>query len=118
MKIETPQEVEVWYLIPAIRRGLTLEMLKLGIRKKDIAEILNLTKAAVSQYLKSKRASKIVFNDKIKKEIKQSASKLAKKESEIHSEIQRLLHFIEDGEFICNICRVHTGVKKNCRVCY
>jgi predicted transcriptional regulator len=118
MKIETPQEVEVWYLIPALRRGLMSEMLKAGVRKKDIASYLNVTKSAISQYLTNKRAGDVVFDRQIKKEIKRSAARLIKKESDIHAEIQRLLHFISENMFLCKVCRTRTGSEKNCRVCY
>jgi len=118
MKIETPQEVEVWYLIPALRRGLMSEMLRAGMRKKDVAELLNVTKSAVSQYFKNKRAHDVVFNEKIKKEIKASGVKLMTKKSDVHAEIQTLLHFISKEMFLCVVCRTHTGSKKNCRVCY
>ena len=118
MKIETPQEVEVWYLIPALRRGLMSEMLKAGLRKKDVAELLNVTKSAVSQYLTNKRASDLIFSKEIKKEIKLAAFRLIKKESDIHTEIQRLLHFISENMFLCKVCRTRTGSGKTCRVCY
>jgi predicted transcriptional regulator len=118
MKIETPQEVEVWYLIPALRRGLMSEMLKAGVRKKDVAGHLNVTKSAVSQYLTNKRAGDVVFDKEIKKEIKSSATRLIRKETDIHAEIQRLLHFISDKLFLCKVCRTRTGSGKTCRVCY
>ena len=44
-----PQEIEVWYLIPAIRAELAKELLKEGINQTKIASILNITNAAVSQ---------------------------------------------------------------------
>jgi len=42
------QEIETFYLIPAIRKSLVEYMIKKKIEKKKIAENLNLTKSAIS----------------------------------------------------------------------
>ena len=59
IKLLHPQEIEVLYILPAIRRELTIEMKKIGLEQKKIAEYLCVTEAAVSQYLNSKRASQL-----------------------------------------------------------
>ena len=58
----TPQELEVWYILPAIRRELTISLKEEGLKQRQVAEILGVTEAAVSQYIKSKRAKAIKFN--------------------------------------------------------
>ena len=50
-----PQEIEVWYIIPAVRRELAKSMVKIGLKQKQIAVTLGITEAAVSQYLKLDR---------------------------------------------------------------
>jgi predicted transcriptional regulator len=42
-------------LLPAIRREFSILLYKKGMKKKEIAEMLNITQSAVSQYLKMKR---------------------------------------------------------------
>ena len=55
-----PQEIEVWYLIPALRKELARIFIKdYGLAQKKAAELLGISGAAVSQYVKEKRAKEI-----------------------------------------------------------
>ncbi|MEK6820210.1 MAG: transcriptional regulator, partial [Nanoarchaeota archaeon] len=55
-----PQEIEVWYLIPAIRKELARILTKkYKLTFEKTGGILGISKAAVSQYLNKKRADKI-----------------------------------------------------------
>ena len=57
-----PQEIEVWYLIPALRREFTRIFIKdYGLTQKQTADILGITEAAISQYLRLKIANQIKF---------------------------------------------------------
>ena len=72
-----PQEIEVWYIIPAIRRELAKNMIeKHGLTQKEAAEKLGLTEAAVSRYVSGKRAYLEMPNGEIKNEIIKSVDKL------------------------------------------
>ena len=65
-----PQEIEVRYIIPAIRRELASLLIKEHYKtQKEAAKILGLTEAAISQYQHSKRAKEVVFSDSVKNEI-------------------------------------------------
>ncbi|HLC55710.1 MAG TPA: hypothetical protein VJJ23_00555, partial [Candidatus Nanoarchaeia archaeon] len=70
MKFDMPQEIEVWYIIPALRREFASILKEKGFPQKQIAEKLKLTESAVSQYLKLKRAKDLDFDSNIQKEIK------------------------------------------------
>ncbi|KUJ92400.1 MAG: hypothetical protein XD40_2412, partial [Archaeoglobus fulgidus] len=48
----------VKYVLPALRAKVALELIDRGYRVKDVADLLGLTQAAVSQYLKSKRGQR------------------------------------------------------------
>ena len=76
MQSQMPQEIEVWYVIPAIRRELAKAMINTGLTQKEIAKIMGITEAAVSQYIHSKRAKEIAFSKKVLEEIKISAEKI------------------------------------------
>ena len=54
--MELPQEIELWYVIPAIRKQLVIELKRKGLKQKAIAPILGITEAAISQYNRDKRA--------------------------------------------------------------
>ncbi|MEM3857327.1 MAG: hypothetical protein QXI37_02325 [Thermoprotei archaeon] len=44
-------------LIPLVRAGVALRLSRRGVRVRDIAKLLNVTPAAVSQYIKNRRGS-------------------------------------------------------------
>ena len=50
-----PQEIEVWYILPAIRKELVRVFKEKGKSGKEIAFLLGITPASVSQYGKDKR---------------------------------------------------------------
>ena len=76
MQLMFPEEIDVWYVFPALRREIAVELKKIGMKSNKIAELLGITKAAVSQYLSGKRASKISFTDNMKSKIKNAAVKI------------------------------------------
>ena len=62
MRIVMPQEIEVWYLLPALRKELTTIFIdNHQMKQKEAAKLLGLTEAAISQYRKDKRAKEDVF---------------------------------------------------------
>jgi len=91
MKLFMPQEIQVWYILPALRREFAkclVEDFKLS--KKDTAEMLSVTESAISQYFKSKRAKEIVFNDSIKEQIKQACKNVVDGKTILMEEIYNL----------------------------
>ena len=46
-------------ILPVIKRALIVELHRRGFKVKDIARLLNMTPAAVSQYLHGKRGKEI-----------------------------------------------------------
>jgi uncharacterized protein len=100
-----PQEIEVWYIIPAIRRDLSKCFIKdYGITYEKVGKILGISKAAISQYLKNKRASKIRLHERVQEEICKSCKKIVEGKSDSVKEIQRILKFIRQNELHCEIC--------------
>ncbi len=101
-----PQEIEVWYIIPAIRKELaTLLTKKHGISYEKAGLSLGVSKSAVSQYLSNKRANKVCLNSKTKIEIAKSANKIAKDKKVAINEMQRLLKYMKDNNCSCNVCK-------------
>ena len=58
-KLLQPQEIEVFYVLPALKRYLSIYMKENGLNQSEIAIMLDLEKAAVSQYINNKRGNKI-----------------------------------------------------------
>lgn len=116
--IETPQEVEVWYILPTIRKELAIELVKVGLKQKEAAKKLNLTEAAVSQYLKDKRGKEIVLNKKIKGKISNAAKRLLNKNSKCYvlREIQNICDYVRKSRFLCYVHK-KKGAGRRCNIC-
>jgi len=115
--IKYPQEVELFYILPAIRRQLAIFYKKRGLEQKKIAKLLEITEPAVSQYLRSKRASGIEFSKDIVKEIEQAALRI-EKGGKVFEETQYLLNKVRNTKTTCEVCRKHTCADKSCEVCF
>lgn len=112
-----PQEVEVWYIIPSIRREFAIIMSKKGMPQKFIAEKLGITEAAVSQYIKNKRAHKIKFNQKTKKEIVVSVNRMLKN-SHVITETQHICNLLKQTLSICQFHHIYDhDLPKDCKLC-
>ena len=101
-----PQEIEVWYIIPAVRKEFALLLTKnYGLSYDKAGSALGISKAAVSQYLSNKRANKVCLNAKTKAEIKKSAGKIADNPKVGMIEIERILKFMKDNRCSCDVCK-------------
>ena len=115
-----PQEIEVWYLIPALRKELAkIFVEENGLSQKKAASILGITDAAISQYLSSKRGSEIKFSkDEIVK-IKKTAREIIKNGGDVMKKIYRLSVSLRGSKAICNIHMSHDkNVEKGCDICF
>lgn len=100
-----PQEIEVWYIIPAIRREISFCLSKdYGVSYDNIGKILGISKAAVSQYIRKKRAAKIKLHPEAMKEIDKSCKFISKRKSNSLIEITRILNVIKKKKLHCEIC--------------
>lgn len=112
-----PQEIEVWYIIPAIRRELAKCLIKeYGLTYEKVGGILGISKAAISQYLKNKRAAKIKLHEKALHEVCNSCSKITKGKSNAVDEITRVLKLIREKQWAVEICdKKLENVFENCK---
>lgn len=113
-----PQEIEVWYIIPAIRREFSRILVeKHGLTLEKAGEIIGVTKAAVSQYLKNKRASSFKLPPSVKKEIEKSAGLVAGNKNLAVQEIMRILTLIKKTKCSCGLCKKYNqGIIKICEM--
>ncbi|MBN1646272.1 helix-turn-helix domain-containing protein [Candidatus Woesearchaeota archaeon] len=103
-----PQEIEVYYVLPTIRKYFTLNLKERGMPQKDIARLLGLQPSTVSQYVKNKRASNIKFSKEVEDFIQTSSSKIGTT-SDMIKQTQETLHFIRESG---NLCKIHRQVTK------
>jgi predicted transcriptional regulator len=115
--MEMPHEIIVWYVLPALRRSLVIELKQQGMAQKDIAKRMNVTEAAVSQYLHNKRGSKeVVFSKKLSLEIRKSALKVkgSKGKETLMKELIRLIALSNKERIVCHRCAMKNG---KCDIC-
>lgn len=117
-----PQEIEVWYLLPAIRREIAKELVKEHkFKQKDVAKVMSITTAAVSQYLHNKRGKDIDFPSEVVAMMKEATNAIANDMSSqkvFVFEVQKVLRLIENNGFICQIHRKYDEVPTQCLGCY
>ncbi|MFC2162602.1 transcriptional regulator [Candidatus Altiarchaeota archaeon] len=97
--MKLPCENALWYVLPQVRADIARELVKAGMKQKDIASLIGVTPAAVSQYLNKKRAGKIKTSKEYMEKIRESAKRI--KESDQEMEIMNI---------VCSCCKA--GSKK------
>ena len=101
-----PQEIEVWYIIPSVRKELAKQLTsKYEFSYEKAGKALGISKAAISQYLSDKRANKIKLNTETKKEIEKSAKIISKNTKDALQEMQRILKFMKSNKCSCDVCK-------------
>ena len=114
-----PQEIEVWYLIPALRRELAKVLIgEYGMSQKKVSEMFMITESAVSQYLKSKRGYELRFPKTGLEEIRKTAEKISSGEGEANNLLYMLCVKFRGTEHVCDFHRKQDkSLPKNCDLC-
>ena len=113
-----PQELEVWYVLPALRRALANILVNThNLSQIEVARKLGITKSAVSQYLSAKRAKEISFTRDIKTEIAKSAKKIVERDATPAKELYHLCGVIRKKGYLCGVHRKMTRTEKSCTIC-
>ncbi|MBN2127795.1 MAG: transcriptional regulator [Candidatus Diapherotrites archaeon] len=106
MAVKFPCELVGWTILPAIRKELTFYLVKeKKIERKKVCEILGLTPAALSQYIKGKRASGVKLSNADKKRIHSLGDYLIKGKK------------ISEKNFISHSCEVCKKMKEKMICC-
>ena len=122
MRETMPQEVEVRYILPAIRRELARTFIQEHkLSQKESANILGLTEAAVSQYQHSKRAKEVVFSNDVVNEIMVSADRILAdrtNKQRLIAEMYRISGLTKVRHILCDIHRAQSKELDNCNICF
>jgi uncharacterized protein len=112
-----PQEIETWYLIPAIRREISKCLISdFQTSYEKIGNILGVSKAAISQYTKGKRAAKISLPKELVPKIMATCKNLDRDNKKAVREIDKLLSFIREKGLTCKVCgKGNEGKLENCK---
>jgi predicted transcriptional regulator len=112
-----PQEIEVWYIIPAIRREMASIMKRHGLKNNEVAKALDISDAAVSQYGKSKRGCEVIFPKEVKKRIELASERIMRDPSKLVKETQAVCDLVKEKKILCKVHRrVYKGLEE-CSVC-
>jgi hypothetical protein len=114
-----PQEIEVWYLIPSLRRELTKILIKKhGLSQREVSQILEITEPAISQYLNSKRGRKIDFSPVQMKKIEKIAESIVKDRKNSMKYLYGLCISFRGSPAMCALHRIYDrNVSRKCKVC-
>lgn len=116
-KLHYHQEIEVWFIIPAIHRNLAQRFKELGLTQKKIAGILEVTEACVSQYLSGIRGTKVIFSNSIQEEIVNAARRIHHDGSAVIKEVQKVCLFIKESGLRCELHRLYGKADETCTIC-
>lgn len=118
---ELPQEIEVRYIIPAIRGSLARSLVEDGFSQKKAAILLGLTEGAISQYLNGKRGAEVLFSQEVSTEIGESATKIREEEGNkqrVAAEITRILQLPEVRHTLCELHQKQSKELEGCTICF
>jgi len=114
-----PQELEVWYLLPSLRKEIAKILVnEHELSQKEVAVIFGMTESAVSQYLKSKRANELKFSNQELAEIKKYADKIMQDKKNYHSHLFELSKKMRGTKSLCELHKKRdSSLKKDCSLC-
>ena len=117
-----PQDIEVKYILPAIRRELARIFIEEHkFNQKEAANVLGLTEAAVSQYQHSKRAKEVIFSNSVVNEIKVSTDRILADNANKHrliAEMYRICNLTTVKQILCDIHRAQSKELESCNICF
>ena len=100
-----PCEIIVWDVLPSIRSELAKKLSKSGLSQKEVSERLEITQAAVSQYINKKRGYGIEFKQDAMRAIEDLADDM-------------MAGRIKDGvDLIPRICEICMKIREDGTVC-
>ena len=113
-----PQEIEVWYLIPSLRKELAKILISdFGMTQKKVSKILGITESAVSQYLKLKRGNELNFSGNDIEKIRETACNIVEK-GNANEELYKLSVKFRGSNIMCDFHKKSDGsIPKDCDLC-
>ncbi len=115
-KLLQPQEVEAYFVIPALRRELAVALKDQGLKLTEISKRLGVTPAAVSQYCHAKRAD-LDLGELMRTYIRTAATRVKDPLSSM-TVIQQLLKLALREKVMCRVHEKIGTLPKGCAVCF
>lgn len=90
----------VKYVLPALRAKVASELIRRGYKVTEVANMMGLTQAAVSQYINSKRGQKgleiVERSGRAVKVIEELVEKIANGKASVEDEV----------DYLCKVCEI------------
>ena len=117
-KLMFPQELDVWYIFPAIRKKLAVELLKEGMLQKEVAKMMNISAATITHYKKNRRVKEDIIGTELDDLIEKSVIKIISDNSKVSSEIIFLNQQFKKKRIYCDLFQRLSGQElKNLPCC-
>lgn len=119
MPMKIPCEVVVKDILPMIRKELSVILVKeYGLPQSTVARRLDITDAAVSQYLRSKRGSSIDCSvypqyEGLMEELRKSAE-IIFSDGDVFSELCCLCEYVKRSGLLAEVYKSQTGFMPRC----
>ena len=114
-----PSEIESKLLIPAIRAILSKEMvIEKGLKEEEVARMLGITQAAVSNYLRGTRGdneliSKLMSLSEIMSMIKEISNELSTNRAYTAKTLSKFIGLCNYMRYSLIICDAHHSLERN-----
>ena len=114
-----PCELVVWRILPAIKANIARNLKDKGMKQKDIASALDLTEAAVSQYLSGKRAKDFKVPEEMNDMINLVSDAISKGKNQeiLMYGICQVCKEIRAKGMACHDCKSDSNMKQDCSLC-
>ena len=119
MEYLLPQEIQVRYVLPAIRGEMAKAMVDEGMSQREAARMLGMTEGAISQYLSGKRANYVVLGAELAAEVRKSAGSVRENRTVLMGELIRLSNHEKALELMCRMHKeTFPKTMKGCNICF
>lgn len=116
MKV-SPSEIIYWEILPSIRKEIVFCLKDEGLKQSQIADILEITPSAVSQYINKKRGD-LSFSSSFKEIIKKEVSKIINNKKTPFEATNFLIKEFQKNKEICKVCSTKNKLDTSCNTCY
>ncbi len=90
--VKQPCEIIVNYILPSVRAQLSKELVRSGMSQRKVSNVLQVTPAAVSQYISGKRGYALEFEGEALDMIREMAERIIEEDD------------IDIGVRVCDVC--------------
>ncbi len=116
--MQLPQEIEVRYVIPALRKAFATELIdNHGYSQRQAASVLDISPAAISQYVTGERADTVELPETVKQEVQRSVQQVTEKDTSLLEALYRLTEQAPVQELTCKLHKRNDDVPRNCTLC-